>query len=60
MTQNSKVNHTVTDELLLRNDLVTIRNMIPDGARILDLGCGSGRLLKALKIDKNAKVLFNV
>ena len=57
MTQNSKVNHTVTDELLLRNDLVTIRNMIPDGARILDLGCGSGRLLKALKIDKNAKVI---
>ena len=56
MTQNSKVNHTVTDELLLRNDLVTIRNMIPDGARILDLGCGSGRLLKALKIDKNARV----
>ena len=57
MTQNSKVNQTVTDELLLRNDLVTIRNMIPDGARILDLGCGSGRLLKALKIDKNAKVI---
>lgn len=46
-----------TDEILLeRTDLQTIKNMIPPAARILDLGCGSGRLLKALRTLKNAKV----
>lgn len=46
-----------TDELLLeRHDLQTIRDMIPAGSRILDLGCGSGRLLKVLKEQKQAKV----
>ncbi len=42
---------------LHREDLRTIRDMIPDGSRILDLGCGSGRLLKVLKTMKNAKVM---
>lgn len=42
---------------LQRSDLTTIKDMIPKGARILDLGCGSGRLLKALKSLKNAKVM---
>ena len=47
-----------TDELLLeRHDLQTIRDMIPAGSRILDLGCGSGRLLKVLiKWDYNRNV----
>lgn len=48
---------TQTDEVLLqRSDLKVIQEMIPERARILDLGCGSGRLLKALKTLKHAKV----
>ncbi len=42
---------------LQRLDLITIRDMIPDNTRVLDLGCGSGRLLKALKTSRNAKVM---
>lgn len=46
-----------TDEILLqRSDLKVIHEMIPEGARILDLGCGSGTFLQALKDQKNAKV----
>ncbi len=46
-----------TDDLLLhRSDLKYIRELIPENSRILDLGCGSGRLLKVLMELKNAKV----
>lgn len=46
-----------SDEMLIRRaDLAAIADMIPRGAKILDLGCGSGRLLKALKTLKDAKV----
>ena len=41
---------------LQRSDLAAIRDMIPENAHILDLGCGSGRLLYALKTLKHAKV----
>ena len=40
-----RLNHDTT---LSREDLTTIASMIPAGSRILDLGCGSGRLLKFL------------
>lgn len=51
-------NTIVTKDIQLhRSDLRIIKDMIPNGASILDLGCGSGRLLSALKILKNAKVM---
>ena len=42
---------------LQRSDLAAIRDMIPEKAHILDLGCGSGRLHYALKTLKHAKVM---
>lgn len=42
---------------LQRSDLTLIKDMIPKEASILDLGCGSGRLLKALKLLKNSRVM---
>lgn len=55
MTLNVKFQEA--DALLTRSDLTAIAQMIPREAKILDLGCGSGRLLKALKTLRNAKVM---
>ena len=33
----------------LRTDLQIIHDWIPDGARVLDLGCGDGSLLNSLQ-----------
>ena len=49
-------NRPANEIQLQRNDLRTIRDMIPEGARILALGGGSGRLLQALKTAKRAHV----
>lgn len=36
----------------LRTDLALVAAQIPDGARVLDLGCGSGSLLEHLILDR--------
>jgi len=41
--------------VLLRPDLQAIADLIPDKARVLDLGCGDGSLLAALKSEKQVK-----
>ena len=51
-----KSGEELNEILFQRKDLAIIQSMIPENARVLDLGCGSGRLLKALKVSKHAKV----
>jgi methionine biosynthesis protein MetW len=38
---------------MMRDDLAVIYDWVPEGARLLDLGCGDGTLLDALARDKN-------
>lgn len=45
---------TVTE--LLRADLQLIRDLVPDGSRVLDLGCGDGALLAHLREEKDCFV----
>ncbi|MBU0555300.1 MAG: methionine biosynthesis protein MetW [Alphaproteobacteria bacterium] len=41
---------------LLRPDLAVIADHIPDGARVLDVGCGDGALLSDIRLRKQADV----
>lgn len=49
--------HTLPDTRgeALRTDLSLIREWIPDGARVLDLGCGEGQLLQNLRDTRNVQ-----
>jgi methionine biosynthesis protein MetW len=38
----------------LRTELLRIAEMVPDGARVLDVGCGHGELIAHLKAHKGA------
>lgn len=41
---------------LRRRDLARIVDLVPEGARVLDLGCGDGTLLQALRDTRRADV----
>ncbi len=45
-------NPSVSANLSMRADLAMIAAWIPDGARVLDLGCGNGDFLRTLKQTK--------
>ena len=57
MTSEMKQQMMEAETFLKRSDLATIADMIPTHAKILDLGCGNGELLKALKLSRQAKVM---
>ncbi len=40
--------------MTLRPDLAIIADHVPQGARVLDIGCGDGGLMAALRDEKNA------
>ncbi|WP_342767572.1 methionine biosynthesis protein MetW [Isoalcanivorax indicus] len=46
---------TETTQQALRPDLALIRDWIPEGASVLDLGCGDGQLLANLRDTRNVR-----
>ncbi|MBO5725271.1 MAG: methionine biosynthesis protein MetW [Lentisphaeria bacterium] len=57
MTSEMKQQMQAAETWLARSDLAAIADMIPMNSKILDLGCGNGELLKALKWSRQAKVM---
>ncbi|NVD46081.1 methionine biosynthesis protein MetW [Qipengyuania atrilutea] len=45
-----------TPDFGLRPDLAVIARVIPDGSRVLDIGCGDGALMEALQAHKDCDV----
>ena len=41
------------EEVSIRSEYLHIERWIPDGVKVIDLGCGNGSLLKILKEKKN-------
>ncbi len=40
---------------MARIDHLVIADMVPHGAKVLDVGCGDGELLQILQRERNAK-----
>src|SRR3546814_13615195 len=47
---------TASEPARLRPDLALIAAQVPPGARVLDVGCGDGTLMAALRDGRNADV----
>ena len=45
--------NTLSNANLSRHDLIAISNWIESGSKVMDLGCGNGRLLKHLQLTKD-------
>lgn len=43
------------DPMNLRADLALVASLVPDGSRVLDLGCGSGNLLAHLAAERGCR-----
>jgi methionine biosynthesis protein MetW len=56
MKMNTEIQTISHDTFVLRPEYKTIVDLVKPGSRVLDLGCGEGDLLKALQLEKRARV----
>src|SRR5690606_40009881 len=49
------MSNSAIPSIVLRPDLAVIAGMVPNAARVLDLGCGEGELLEYLKLHKDVR-----